>query len=149
MMRPLVDGAHPAIIDFMAAFIKRTGQMGIPMFAAEVIRTPERQDQLFEDGHSKAKGGQSAHQYGMAVDLVHAQHGWSLNRDQWKLLGDVGMDIAKTLSLPIGSKAWGGNWKFYDPAHWQVDDWKNQIGEYPWPLITYPELKRSRKQASS
>lgn len=145
-MRALVEGAHPALLDFMPAMVKRMGQMGVPMFWAEVIRTPERQEQLFADGFSRAKGGNSAHQTGQAGDLIHSIHGWNLTREQWELIGEVGIDVAKRMALPVSSNSWGGNWKFYDPAHWQIDDWKNQVGEFPWPLITYPELKRLRKQ---
>lgn len=145
-MRPLVEGAHPALLDFMPAMVKRMGQMGVPMFWAEVIRTPERQKELYLDGFSRAQPGKSAHQTGQAGDFIHSELGWNLTRDQWKLVGEVGMDVAKRLGLPITSQAWGGNWKFYDPAHWQIDDWQSQVGEYPWPLITYRELKAQRKR---
>lgn len=148
-MRAIIDGAHPAIIEFTVALVKRMGQMGVPMFASECIRDEARQKELFLDGFSQAGPGKSAHQTGQAVDIVHSVHGWNLTRDQWKLIGEVGMDVAKRLALPISSKAWGGNWRFYDPAHWQIDNWQSQVGEYPWRLITYRELKANRKQASS
>lgn len=138
-------GAHPAILTFGGAMVRTMARMGVPMFVSEYIRTPERQDMLYAQGNSRAKAGQSPHQYGLALDLIHSVKGWNLTRDQWQLIGDVGKDLAIRMGLPITSKAWGGDWKFYDPAHWQLDNWQTLKEEYPWPLISWAEYKKAQR----
>lgn len=123
------EGAHPDLLEFERVFIKRMTKLGIAMFCAEMIRSKERQDDLYALGNSRAKGGQSAHQVGCGADIVHSVHGWDMSRKSWALIGHVGQEIARQNGLKI---EWGGNWKFYDPAHWQVIDWKNQKEKFPW-----------------
>lgn len=126
------EGAHPDILEFERCFIKRMKRHGIPMFASEVIRTPERQDELYALGHSKAKAGQSPHQHGMAVDLVHSVLGWNLDPAQWRLVGHVGKELATQKGIKL---VWGGDWAFYDPAHWEIVGWKAQVDQYPFPRV--------------
>lgn len=123
------QGAHPGIVGhkglqitgFEKLLIRRMAKLGVPMFATEVNRSPERQDELYAAGHSKAKRGSSPHQYGCAVDIVHGVKGWDLTLRQWEIVGHVGKEI----SLEYGWKVvWGGDWKFYDPAHWEMEDWR-------------------------
>lgn len=148
-LRPIAEGCHPAILTFGVGMVRAMGRMGVPMFVSEYVRSPERQDDLYALGNSRARAGSSPHQYGMALDLIHAVKGWNLSRDQWELIGDVGQDLARKLSLPITSKAWGGEWKFYDPAHWQIDDWKNHKGQFPWPLISLADWKKTQRKPKS
>ncbi|MFC3705921.1 M15 family metallopeptidase [Devosia honganensis] len=115
------EGAHPFIVAFEGRFIRRMRALGVPMFAHEVWRMPERQDELYRAGRSKAKAGQSPHNFGCAVDLVHGTQGWNLNDQQWSLIGHVGKEVALSLGVKL---VWGGDWKFYDPAHWELADWR-------------------------
>ncbi|QCS37056.1 hypothetical protein [Tortoise microvirus 46] len=114
-------GAHPVILKFAPAFIKECAKYGVPMFAHEYVRSAERQMKLRALGNSKARAGQSPHQYGMAVDIVHGVHGWNLDRKQWAVLGLIGKEVARRQDVKL---TWGGDWKFYDPAHWEIADWK-------------------------
>lgn len=54
----------------------------------EGFRSPERQAQLFAEGHTKARPWQSAHQFGLAVDFVVWSRGaWSWDRNHdWNYL---------------------------------------------------------------
>lgn len=128
------QGVHPDILEFEKRMVRRMGKLDVPIFASEVMRTAERQNDLYALGNSKAKGGQSPHQYGCAIDLVHSVHGWNLDRKAWELIGHVGQEIIAQAGLAIVSFAWGGDWKFYDPAHWQVEDWKMVKDNYPWAV---------------
>lgn len=52
----------------------------------EAYRSPERQDRLFEQGNvTKARGWQSAHQYGLAVDfaVIVSTGDWPENSEGW------------------------------------------------------------------
>lgn len=121
-------GAHLTILEFERLLIKRMARLGVPMFASEVLRSQERQQQLFEDGHSQAKAGKGPHPYGCAADVVHSVKGWNLTKTQWALVGHVGKEVAQQRGLKV---SWGGDWKFYDPAHWEVTGWKAVMSEYP------------------
>lgn len=125
------DGAHPDLLEFERLLIRRMAKIGVPMFAAEVLRSQERQNDLYALGVTKAKAGQGPHPYGCAADVVHSVRGWDLSRKQWSLIGHVGQELARQNGLKI---EWGGNWKFYDPSHWQVIGWKEQKENFPWPM---------------
>lgn len=122
-------GAHPDLVVFHRAFQARLRKLGIPMFAHEVVRSAERQEELHEDGKSKARAGKSPHQYGLAVDIVHSVRGWNLTQKEWALIGHIGKEVAQQRGIKI---SWGGDWSFYDPAHWQITFWKSVKEDYPW-----------------
>lgn len=128
-------GAHPDLLEFERVFIKRMSKLGVPLFAAEVVRSSQRQEELFALGNSRAKGGQSAHQYGCAVDIVHSIRGWNLAPKEWAVIGHVGKELIVSKGFAMTSNAWGGDWSFWDPAHWQIADWRNQVTDYPWPKL--------------
>lgn len=104
--------------------VRRMAKMGIPMFAHEVMRSVERQDELFKAGKSNVRGKNGAHPNGFAIDLIHSVKGWQLNDRQWALIGHQGKEIAAAMGLDL---EWGGDWKFYDPAHWEVKGWRSLL----------------------
>lgn len=113
--------AHVEILDFERAFVRRFRKLGVPMFAHNVVRTAAEQDALFVQGVSRAKGGESAHNWGCAVDLVHGVRAWDVPRHSWAIMGHLGKEIAQGLGIKI---VWGGDWDFYDPAHWELENWR-------------------------
>lgn len=126
------EGAHPSILEFEKVFIRRMTKLGVPMFAHCVVRTEQEQWEQFVDGDSKddPKDGLWPHR-GTAVDLIHSVKAWNLDKHQWGLVGHIGKNI---VAPAIGVKVtWGGDWSFYDPAHWELTGWKAIAGEYPWP----------------
>lgn len=133
--------AHPDILEFRRVFIKRMAKVGVPMFASEIWRTHERQDQLKADGFSNASGGNSPHQYGLAVDIVHSTLGWQLDQRQWALVGEIGKDLITQSGFAL---EWGGDWKTKlfpegDPAHWQVINWRD-VRNTTWPTKSKRQL---------
>ena len=114
-------GAHADIIQFEKAFIRRMESLGVPMFAHNMVRTVAEQNALYVKGVTKAKGKEGPHTHGAAVDIVHSTMGWNIPDKSWKILGHIGLEVAKTQGIDI---TWGGNWKFYDPAHWELTDWR-------------------------
>jgi len=126
--RPDRRGAHPRILEFEKALIMDLRRRGIPMFPHEIVRSKWRQQELYVKGYSKAQSGESPHQYGMAVDIVHSLYGWKIAHPSWLIVGHCGKEVAKRLGIAI---EWGGDWDFYDPAHWQLKGWKSQIADFP------------------
>ncbi|THF60016.1 M15 family metallopeptidase [Ollibium composti] len=114
-------GAQPDILEFERRLIKRAFKLGIPLWAHTVIRTSADQNAAFRAGHSKARAGQSPHNYGAAVDLVHGTKAWALTPRQWAIIGHLGKEVAAQSGLQI---TWGGDWEFYDPAHWELTHWR-------------------------
>lgn len=113
--------AHPDIVEFERRLISRFRKLGVPMFGHCVNRGAKEQNSLFVRGLSKARYGQSPHNFGMAVDIVHGTKAWDLTRRQWDVVGHVGKEVAAALGLKV---VWGGDWDFYDPAHWELKTWR-------------------------
>lgn len=148
-MRAVRRGAHPDMLEFERIFIKRLSKLGLPFYAHNMVRTAEDQDKLFADGVSKARGGKSAHNFGMAVDIVHSVKQWGLQKREWGLIGHLGKEVAKSKGIGV---SWGGDWPdFYDPAHWEVTGWKPMAVDFPeWKALALQreeaaELRRRKR----
>lgn len=117
-------GALPEILEFERKLVKRARKLGVPLFAHCVVRSPADQNAAYVTGVSRAKAGESPHNFGCAVDLIHGTKGWELSRKQWDVIGHLGNELARSLGLAV---TWGGDWDFYDPAHWELTDWKRVV----------------------
>lgn len=130
------NGANPGILQFERRFVRKAADMGVPVFAHCVVRSREEQAKRKADGFSNAAPGQSPHQYGLAVDLVHSVRAWQLTPKEWQVMGHIGRQVAKSCGLKL---IWGGDDpgeadKFsWDPAHWELVGWQTQKDKYPWP----------------
>ena len=97
--------------------------------ATEAYRSPERQDELYAIGRDEngnktgstvtdARGGESAHQYRLAIDLGIVDETGNWNRDyvidpnqpDWLRLGEIGESYGFE---------WGGRWG-WDHPHFQI-----------------------------
>lgn len=121
-MRHSRDGAHPDLLRFQVAFCKDLQARGMPFFPIQFLRTAEEQNAAYERGVSRAKAGSSPHQYGLAVDIVHFGKFWDISRLQWDVIGLIGKETARRLNIRV---TWGGDFRtLYDPAHWELADWR-------------------------
>lgn len=111
---------RPEILVFADRFIKEAKKIGVPLFPHEFYRSPARQKELADAGKSKLVDG--AHNRGAAVDIVHGTKAWALTRHQWSLLGHLGKEVATRTGVKL---VWGGDWNFYDPAHWELENWRD------------------------
>jgi len=122
---------------FYRRFIKEMEARGVAMFATEFNRSNERQRELKAKGVSKAGPGASPHNYGLAVDIVHLTRLWDLTEKEWDLIGTIGKEVARKMNLKV---EWGGDWNFYDPAHWEIRDWREVRDNQ----LIFPYGKRSK-----
>lgn len=114
---------HPLLREFWEELVKALQKRQYPCYAHNALRTFAEQNNLFNKGVSKARGGQSPHNFGMAVDIVYFNREWKLTHKEWAVIGLVGKEVARRRNIKI---TWGGDWDFYDPAHWQLADWKER-----------------------
>lgn len=132
-----IQTLHPRLRDEAAAIYdeicKALKGRAICRFAY-TLRTFAEQDALFAQGRTKpgkkvtnAKGGQSYHNYGLAVDIVllvdHDGNGtyetasWETNVD---FDGDGRADWQEVVAIfKRYGWEWGGDWKFTDMPHFQ------------------------------
>ncbi len=100
---------------------------GITIRVTSSYRTFAEQDALYAQGRTKpggivtnARGGQSLHNYGLAVDvvpIVNGQPKWDVPESTWQKIGAAG----KKQGLE-----WGGNWtSFKDRPHFQLTGGKS------------------------
>ncbi|MBD0372614.1 MAG: peptidoglycan-binding protein [Pyrinomonadaceae bacterium] len=120
--RRRLDKVHPALATRIETLLVSLAQHGLQVEVVQGLRTFAEQDALFAQGRTKpgpvvtrARGGQSNHNYGLAVDLVpfnNGQPNWNAPLGVWTTIGRE----AEKLGLE-----WGGDWrKFVDKPHVQL-----------------------------
>ena len=130
----MYEGVHPEVVQFYKAMYAACKARNIPVEAFEMLRSEARQNALYAEGRSQAKAGNSPHQYGMAVDVVHSTRYWQLSKKEWDILGSIGKEVARRRNIKV---EWGGDWDFWDPAHWQLKNWRIRKDE---PKVGRPQL---------
>ena len=93
--------------------------LGHPVRVVEGYRSFERQAELYAQGRTtpgevvtKAKPGESLHNYGCAVDFIFRKEGYNATPPLWETLGTIGEKHGLE---------WGGRWKgFVDKPHFQM-----------------------------
>jgi peptidoglycan LD-endopeptidase CwlK len=112
---------HPELARRVTLVIEALANKGMTVEVVQGLRTFAEQDELFKQGRTKpgqivtrARGGQSNHNYGLAVDLCPFVNG----KPQWNdnaAFIRIGVEASK-LGLD-----WGGSWKkFIDKPHVQM-----------------------------
>jgi hypothetical protein len=116
-----LEKVHPELAKRIRDLIEAFAQRGTQVEVVQGLRTFAEQDALFAQGRTKpgprvtnAKGGQSNHNYGLAVDLcpfVNGKPDFSANSTFVAIGGEA---VKRGLE-------WGGNWKkFIDKPHVQL-----------------------------
>lgn len=99
--------------------VKEMELLGFPIRITQGFRSIEEQDKLYAQGRTtpgqivtNAKGGESFHNYGVAVDVVFRKEGYNAPETLWQTFGTVGKKHGFE---------WGGDWKtFKDRPHLQM-----------------------------
>ncbi|MCM3792515.1 D-alanyl-D-alanine carboxypeptidase family protein [Priestia megaterium] len=114
-------GVHPTVAAKARELVKKMYDEGIKIAIIQGFRSFAEQNDLYAVGRTKpgtkvtnAKGGQSIHNYGLAVDFCifddNKKPVWTVNKD-WKRV----CAVAEAMGFEIGLK-----WRFYDPPHLQM-----------------------------
>lgn len=108
-------GVDPRLADFALAFRQANPDAHISWG----FRGRVDQEAAFNRGHSKARYGQSPHNYGLAIDFFRL----TLNGPDWTL--SWYQEKLRPAAEAAGLVS-GGSWaKFKDWPHVEVADWKN------------------------
>lgn len=127
---PLPENLHPVVQQKKEVLVQKSADKGIRVIVTDGFRSFQEQDLLYEKGRTTdgqivthAKGGDSYHNFGLAIDFA-------LLNKQGKALWDTSfdgnengksdwievVDIAKNLGFE-----WGGDWKhFKDYPHLEM-----------------------------
>ena len=135
------EGVHPDIKKFWDRFHKAMIKRNIPVRVFELRRSHKRQTELYNKKRSQAKAGESAHNYGMAIDIIHAKFAWNCSKKQFDCIIAIGKECARKCNIKITS---GGDWDFYDPCHWELTNWKEQL-QPKIKILTKREKERQKR----
>ncbi|RHW37687.1 M15 family peptidase [Lysinibacillus yapensis] len=128
---PLPTGIHPVVKERVNQLIEQTAAKGISIVITDGFRSTEEQNQIYEKGRSlegnvvtHAKGGESYHNFGLAVDFAietpSGQVIWDIYYDGNGNGQSDWMEVAETAKA-LGFE-WGGDWaEFKDYPHLQMD----------------------------
>lgn len=125
-MRANRVGADPRILEFADKLVRRGALLGIPLYPHTIVRTYDDQMAAWVRGVTRdvPNDGKWPHRFA-AVDIIHGKLGW-MDRPAiphaWDIIGHLGKEVAHSMGIKI---VWGGDWKFYDPAHFELEGWKD------------------------
>jgi hypothetical protein len=143
-----LNALHPYFREKVIALITQCKAKGIELAVVESYRTHAKQNEYksMGRGYTRSSGGNSRHQYGLAIDVVPVVDSvaqWN-NVRLWRKVGIIGEQLGLR---------WGGRWKsLYDPGHfeWTGGLSSYQLAQGQWPHIPkasqYPCLEEDLVQ---
>ena len=119
-----IEDLHPHVASLCRKFIEQCKEAGVDVLVTSTYRDHESQNALYAQGRTapgkivtKAKGGQSFHNYKIAFDVVPLRNGkavWGTSGEDGKLWQRLG-EIGESLGLE-----WAGRWvSFKEYPHFQ------------------------------
>lgn len=127
----LPTGLHPIVEEKKNELLDQTAAIDIDVVITDETRSIERQNELYEQGRSasgnivtNARGGESYHNYGLAIDYALVDDNgdiiWDIHYDG-NDNGDADWFEVADLAKELGFE-WGGDWEnFRDYPHLQMD----------------------------
>lgn len=110
-----ISTLHPKVRPYARALVQKAAAQGITIKVLSGLRTYAEQDALFNKKPpvTKARGGYSNHNFGIAFDIGVFQGAKYLEESPiYKAVGALGKDLGLE---------WGGSWKsFVDEPHFQL-----------------------------
>jgi peptidoglycan L-alanyl-D-glutamate endopeptidase CwlK len=120
----------PEVQPIARALVQKAALAGIRIKIISGLRSYAEQDALYAQGRTtpgdivtKARGGYSNHNFGIAFDVGVFESGKYLkDSEKYKAVGALGMDLGLE---------WGGSWRsFVDQAHFQLrPEWATELTE--------------------
>jgi peptidoglycan LD-endopeptidase CwlK len=128
---PMPDRLHPVVEERANQLVAKAAAKGITIIITDGFRSAEAQDQLYEQGRTmdgnvvtNAKGGESYHNFGLAIDFAIKLPSGSVIWDRrYDGNGNSVSDWTDVVRMAkeLGFE-WGGDWQgFKDYPHLQMD----------------------------
>lgn len=118
-----VDRLHPDL----ARVIYRAAREGLRFIVIQGERGEAEQTKAHKGGFSKAKFGQSPHNYSPALGVDIGPHDYPGKVPESYQRLKVGiMAAARMEGVDL---VWGGDWKMRDYPHFELRDWRNLKGK--------------------
>ncbi len=112
-----IEDLHPAFQPLARRFLEKCLGEGHDVIITCGYRSASEQDALYAQGRTtpgkrvtNARGGQSWHNYGLAIDVVFVKDGKAWWNGPWNALGAIGEGLGLT---------WGGRFKLVDRPHFE------------------------------
>lgn len=114
-----INSLHDKLIPITKRFLKECEEHGVPVFLTGTLRSWDEQAALYAKGRTakgsvvtKAKPGESWHNYGLAFDVAFVSPpAKGLYDGDWKKVGQIGTELGLI---------WGGNFKsIVDKPHFE------------------------------
>lgn len=126
-----LDALRPEVRPLVDEFLAACTRAGIDLLVTCTLRTDAEQTALYAQGRTapghivtNAKAGQSAHQYGLAIDIVPMVNGkpdWHGTDPVWSEIGVLGEAAGLGWLGAPGSS-------FPEEPHFELPDWKAAAG---------------------
>lgn len=127
--RSLTD-LHPRMQEQARRVLDLAREAGCDLLVTCTLRSMDEQARLYAQGRTapgpivtKARPGESAHNFGLAMDCVPMRDGkpvWST-----KLAADRALWTAYGAAVRAAGLVWGGDWRFVDLPHAEFPAWKD------------------------
>lgn len=126
-----LDDLRPEVRPLVDAFLASCASAGLDALVTCTLRSNAEQAALYAQGRTvpgkivtKALPGQSAHNYGLAIDIVPIVNGkadWDVEHPIWPQLGQLG---------EAAGLEWAGapDFPFHELAHFQMPNWRGVAG---------------------
>lgn len=128
---PLPNDLHPVVEENTNKLIRHAADQGIQVIVTDGFRSISEQDKLFERGRSTAggivtyaRGGESYHNFGLAIDFaILAKDGKAIWDTGYDGNGNNKSDWMEVVSIAKGlGFEWGGDWnRFKDYPHLEMN----------------------------
>jgi peptidoglycan L-alanyl-D-glutamate endopeptidase CwlK len=126
-----LDDLRPEVRPQVDAFLAACESAGLDVLVTCTLRSNDEQTQLYAQGRTapghivtNAKAGQSAHNYGLALDIVPMVNGkpdWNGKDPVWQQIGELGVAAGLTWLGSPGSS-------FPEEPHFEHSDWRTVAG---------------------
>lgn len=131
-----LEALHPYFRDKIAQLVSICESKGITLAIVETYRTHAKQNEYKAMGkkYTRSGGGNSKHQYGLAIDVVPVVDSVATWDDYklWKKIGAIGEQLGLR---------WGGRWRNpYDPGHFE---WTGGLSSYHLASGLLPRVPKS------
>lgn len=124
-----LDACHPEFAAKAKAVLNACEDRGVHLLVTCTKRSLEEQAALYAQGRTapgkivtNAKPGQSAHNFGMAMDVVPIRNGkaiWNADDPAWQVYGE---EVRKA------NLEWAGDWhRFKEYPHCQLPNWEDRF----------------------